>query len=131
MPQGDDLFTVIIELQKTIDTGSDTYRVDFYAYLTRWWHVPKQPTWAPLVVEVDGHDFHDRTKEQAASDRKRDRDLLALGVPVMRYTGSEVYNDPHLCAEYIVNQITTHACKTLSHFCDTGQLSTLIFGPND
>lgn len=48
----------------------------------------------PLAVELDGHDFHERTREQASSDRARDRALLALGTTTIRFTGSDVYRDP-------------------------------------
>lgn len=47
-----------------------------------------------LVVECDGHDFHERTKQQAARDRSRDRRLQAAGFTVFRFTGSEIWNDP-------------------------------------
>jgi very-short-patch-repair endonuclease len=47
-----------------------------------------------LAIECDGHDFHDRTKEQAARDKARDRKLLSEGVRVMRFTGYELYRDP-------------------------------------
>lgn len=54
-----------------------------------------------LVVEVDGHDFHERTKEQAARDRSRDRAMLAEGLHVMRFTGSEIWNRPGECAREV------------------------------
>jgi hypothetical protein len=54
------------------------------------------------VIEIDGHDFHERTKEQAAADRKRDRVLSALGYTVIRFTGSEVYAAPSDCAREAV-----------------------------
>lgn len=50
-----------------------------------------------LAIECDGHDFHERTKEQAARDRSRDRALQAAGYTVMRFTGSELYRDPVGC----------------------------------
>lgn len=53
----------------------------------------------PLVIECDGHDFHERTKEQAKRDRKRDRALMAAGYHVMRFTGAEIWRDPHACVE--------------------------------
>jgi very-short-patch-repair endonuclease len=53
---------------------------------------------AETVVECDGHDFHERTKEQAASDKARDRALQALGMRVLRFTGSEIWSDPLVCA---------------------------------
>lgn len=51
-----------------------------------------------LAVECDGHDFHERTKAQAAHDRRRDRELLMLGIPTLRFTGSEIYRDAARCA---------------------------------
>lgn len=51
-----------------------------------------------LVVEIDGHDFHDRDQSQASRDRKRDRDLLRAGMVVIRFTGSDVYSAPLDCA---------------------------------
>ena len=53
----------------------------------------------PLIaIECDGHDYHERTKEQAAKDRSRDRILLADGLRVVRFTGSEIYRDANSCA---------------------------------
>ena len=47
-----------------------------------------------LVIECDGHDFHERTKEQAEHDRRRDREMLSSGIPVLRVTGAEVWRSP-------------------------------------
>lgn len=47
-----------------------------------------------LVIECDGHDFHERTKKQAEHDRRRDREMLSAGIPVLRVTGSEVWRSP-------------------------------------
>ena len=46
-----------------------------------------------VVVECDGHDFHEKTKEQVARDKKRDRYLQKIGYHVLRYSGSEIWND--------------------------------------
>ncbi|SRR6266545_6847126 len=51
-----------------------------------------------LVVECDGHQFHEKTKEQVRRDRQRDRTLQSLGLPVFRYPGSELYRDAFRCA---------------------------------
>lgn len=56
-----------------------------------------------LVVECDGHNFHERTKEQAQNDKSRDRRLNALGYRVLRFTGSEIHNRPKECALEIDN----------------------------
>jgi very-short-patch-repair endonuclease len=71
----------------------ENYRVDFAFY---------QRGTKTLIVECDGHDFHERTKEQAIADRSRDRRLQELGYTVYRFTGSEIYNDPMKCAEQIM-----------------------------
>lgn len=55
-----------------------------------------------LVVECDGHDFHERTKDQAARDRSRDRALQEAGYPVFRFTGAEIWRDPCGCADQII-----------------------------
>lgn len=54
-----------------------------------------------LAVECDGHEYHEKTKEQAMRDKSRDRDLLGRGVPVMRFTGSEIWKDPTACVEQV------------------------------
>ena len=43
-----------------------------------------------IVVELDGHDFHEKTKEQAQKDKDRDRSLTRAGYKIMRFTGSEI-----------------------------------------
>jgi very-short-patch-repair endonuclease len=63
-----------------------------------------------LAIECDGHSFHDRTPEQASSDRQRDRKLLAIAVPTLRYTFSDLTKRPdefmqdfHLTIRMIAN----------------------------
>jgi very-short-patch-repair endonuclease len=59
-----------------------------------------------VAVECDGHDYHERTKEQAARDRRRDRALQAAGVSVLRFTGSEIWRDPEACALEVRNFVS-------------------------
>ena len=58
-----------------------------------------------LIVECDGHDFHDRTKEQASKDRARDRALQSLGYRVYRYTGSDLWRDVCVYAVEVVTAL--------------------------
>lgn len=51
-----------------------------------------------VVVECDGHDFHERTKDQAARDRRRDRTIQGWGASIFRFTGSEIHHDALGCA---------------------------------
>lgn len=44
-----------------------------------------------VVIECDGHAYHERTKEQAAHDKQRDRYMQCAGFTVLRFTGSEIY----------------------------------------
>lgn len=77
------------------------YRVDFLLWFSMGKHV------AGVVVECDGHDWHERTKEQASKDKSRDRELLTLGFPVMRFTGSEVFKDSLGCTEQLREALFT------------------------
>ena len=58
-----------------------------------------------LAIECDGHEFHEKTPEQAARDKSRDRDLLNLGYPVMRFTGAEIVSGPLKCANQIMEWV--------------------------
>lgn len=61
-----------------------------------------------VIVECDGHDFHERTKEQAARDKRRDRELQLSGPYVLRFTGSEIFHDPNKCAEQVDEFLEEH-----------------------
>lgn len=60
-----------------------------------------------LAIECDGHDFHEKTKEQAAHDKARDRFFLQSGWPTMRFTGSEIFRDADACANQVVEFLLT------------------------
>ncbi len=131
MPEYDGIFTLNLELQKPITTAvfGGSYRADVFLYLTRFWRYGnKQPAWGKLVVEVDGHNFHDRTKEQASRDRQRDRDLLLDGYKVIRFTGSDVYNNPFRCVEEIEFLIGNEASEVFHSYLNNGRLEELLMG---
>lgn len=58
-----------------------------------------------IAVECDGHDFHERTREQAERDKRRDRDLQVEGWLVARFTGSEIWRDPHAAGAKVTEMI--------------------------
>jgi hypothetical protein len=60
-------------------------RVDLFVTMSAYGHKSE------LVVELDGIEFHS-SPEQVKLDRFRDRRLLDSGVPVVRFTGSDVYS---------------------------------------
>jgi very-short-patch-repair endonuclease len=83
-----------------------TRRVDFLIHALDW-HDMNKLKWRRLIIECDGHDFHERTKEQAKRDRSRDREAVMADYDCFRFTGSEIWTDPWGCAE----QITDWAVK--------------------
>lgn len=49
------------------------------------------------VIEIDGHEWHEKTKEQAKADKEKDRIYLKHGFIPVRFTGSEVYHNVNNC----------------------------------
>jgi len=54
-----------------------------------------------IVVECDGHEFHEKTKTQASRDKRRDRYFTKLGIITLRYSGSDVVKDPFVIVQDI------------------------------
>jgi len=50
-------------------------------------------------IEIDSHIWHEKSKEQAMKDKKRERILIANGWQLLRFAGSEVYKDPARCVD--------------------------------
>ncbi len=73
----------------------DEYRVDFVL------RDSSLDTPVTVVIECDGHNFHERTAEQALRDRSRDRAIQTMGARVFRFTGREIWRDPIKCAREV------------------------------
>jgi very-short-patch-repair endonuclease len=56
-----------------------------------------------LAVELDGYDFHDRTREQATKDRRRERAIIRSGVPLLRFSGAEICREPRSCVLEVIS----------------------------
>jgi very-short-patch-repair endonuclease len=69
------------------------YRVDFVVRSHR------------LIIEVDGHEYH-KTKEQRTADAGRQRFLQLEGWTVIRFTGTEIYNNASLCVDQTIDQLS-------------------------
>jgi very-short-patch-repair endonuclease len=85
--------------QEEIKIGKEKFRVDFLV-LAR---VGKKRH--KIIVECDGHIFHEKTKEQAVKDKRRSRLLALEGYVVLHYTGSEIWNNPFGCAREVLGFI--------------------------
>lgn len=71
------------------------YRVDF---LLNQNGIGPSEHLTPVVIELDGHDFHDKDKSQRAYEKSRDRYFVKSGYKVLHFTGSEVVADPYKVA---------------------------------
>lgn len=58
-----------------------------------------------FVIECDGHEFHQKTKEQVEKDNIRTRQLQLQGYQVIRFSGSEIYKSPYKVAMDIIKAI--------------------------
>lgn len=65
-----------------------------------------------IGIELDGHEFHERTKAQATSRNRRDRDLQAAGWKVFHISGSEVVREPSVS----VGEVVDHASDAYTSF---------------
>lgn len=77
------------------------YRVDFiFGTFSR-----RHDEYRYVIVECDGHAFHEKTKEQAQRDKARDRYIVARGHQILRFTGSEIFRDPRKVLNEIVEAL--------------------------
>jgi very-short-patch-repair endonuclease len=99
------LLKEVINLKDTYDFEIDT-QVDFSVngrnYRAEIFIEFKNPK-RKILVECDGHDFHEKTKEQVQKDKQRDRDFLSAGIITLRFTGSEIWKNAKGCASEIFN----------------------------
>jgi hypothetical protein len=100
-PEGND---ITVTPQWTVKCGAKAYRLDFHVEANA--NAPDAKggntvLHMSVALECDGHDFHERTKEQAERDRKRDRDLQSAGFTVLRFTGSEIWRDARVVAREV------------------------------
>lgn len=91
MPFGVGGLPFVLVPQVPVDGGR--YRLDFQIQSTdpgRYDGI-RVATFPLLGVELDGHDFHERTKEQVIHRNTRDRDLQRDGWRIFHVSGSELY----------------------------------------
>jgi very-short-patch-repair endonuclease len=84
------------------------YRVDFYVEQL---DISARKAWFRAVIECDGHDFHEKTKEQVRRDKQRDRWFQSRGIAVYRFAGSEIWNNPAACAEQLFEACWQAYCR--------------------
>ncbi len=83
--------------QKPIETERGNYIVDFMIIFST-----SESKLGRVVIELDGHDFHEKSKNQVMRDKIRERALISSGATVLRFSGSEVFRNPRACVEEVV-----------------------------
>jgi hypothetical protein len=58
--------------------------------------------WHRLLIECDGHEFHERSPKQAEADKQYLRKCQFAGDTVFPFTGSEIVNKPTACADQVL-----------------------------
>ena len=80
------------EIQKEIIVDGKKYIADFYfAYVLK--HDTIYNLKKPLIIECDGFEYHSN-KKQVNYDYERETNLKLQGYDVLRFTGTQIYNDP-------------------------------------
>lgn len=92
-------FEIVLSPQRKIAIRNKIYFVDFMCDFIK---VPSGMIALdkPLIIECDGFDYH-HTKEQCNNDTARENDIKLQGFPIMRFTGSQIYNTPFLCVSQV------------------------------
>jgi hypothetical protein len=109
MGHSDDGYDWWLTGQEPVEVNGRTYRLDF-----RLWPVSNLTVDAisgvraagmkisNLAVELDGHDYHEKTKEQVTYRNVRDRDLQMAGWQVFHISGSELVRDPERAVRHVL-----------------------------
>jgi hypothetical protein len=100
--QGAGSYEVSLQGQHTVEfPDGRTYRLDFRVLPDdadeAWSGHQRGISFPPIGVELDGHDWHERTPEQVTGRNQRDRDLQGAGWRLFHFSGSELVRDPERC----------------------------------
>jgi len=91
-------FAVGIRPQAWVECPSGPrYRLDFAIEPTEEWlqmSLLQAGRSLKVGVELDGHDYHEKTRPQVTSRNRRDRDLAAAGWHMFHFFGSELHQNP-------------------------------------
>lgn len=99
----------LIASQRTVDIRGSKYRLDFVvrpdADGFTFQEIAGTEFEPKVCVELDGHDFHEKTKEQVEYRNLRDRDLQFDNWRVFHVSGSEFNRDPEACVSRVMEDI--------------------------
>jgi len=100
----DDSITDHITLvpQAEVIVSGKLFRVDFVVQPIQP-EIALAPEWVPIAVEVDGHGFHERTREQVMYRDQRDRALQSAGWRVFHFSFGEFTAKPLPSVSEVIN----------------------------
>lgn len=78
------------------------YRVDFLMWQSG---LAPEEVYSPVIIELDGHDFHDKDAKQRSYEKARDRYLVRAGHRVLHFTGSDIVRDPFKAAHETLSML--------------------------
>jgi very-short-patch-repair endonuclease len=81
------------------------YRVDFLVEFSRYYGDGTK-IFRRVIIECDSQEFHDRTQQDRAYEKKRDRFLQKKDYKVFRYTGSEILKSSLSVSSEILDYLT-------------------------
>lgn len=81
-----------IEPQKHLKINNHCYILDFEIDLSNFVGYDLK-----YAIELDGFDYHS-SKKQINYDYEREQSIMSEGYKVIRFTGSQIYNEPIYCA---------------------------------
>ncbi len=114
-PTGLDLFPQC----ETKAENNKSYRLDFVVRpedVDEWLEsVNRGIRFPDIAVEIDGHEWHERTKEQVAYRNQRDRALQSVGWKVFHFSGSEVVRRPLECVTEVMDLASIALCRMRRH----------------
>src|SRR3990167_5718970 len=66
-----------------------------------------------ILVEIDGHKWHEKSLDQVEADKQRERFFIAHGYTVIRFTAREVFKNPVACVMEILQDHCHKAIKAV------------------
>lgn len=103
---------VLVQSEQTVKYRLDFALINYGDYVSSL-NDPKHP-YLKIGIEVDGHDFHEKTKAQVKRDKERDRFLTIKGWHLLHFSGSEVFNDPFYCVEELDKLLNSISSLTIN-----------------
>ena len=100
---------IVLQIEVEIPSGISKEKVylsfekqsgefDFYGYIPDF-TISVNGCYSGYVIEIDSYKWHEKSKEQAILDKKKDRAYLKLDFIPIRFSGLEVYHEPMKCIQ--------------------------------